>query len=343
MAVLVTGGAGFIGSHMVLSLLDAGEDVVVIDNLATGFRWAVPPEARFHEGSAGDRDLLDRVLDEHRPDAVLHFAGSVVVPESVTDPLKYYRNNTGVSRTLIEACLDHRVGRFVFSSTAAVYGMAGSAPLREEAPLAPMSPYGRSKLMTEMMLKDAAEAHPLRYAALRYFNVAGADPQGRTGQSTLDATHLVKVACEAAVGLRDEISVFGTDYATPDGTAIRDYIHVSDLIAAHSRALDHLRRDGDSITANVGYGHGYSVREVLAAVQRVGGGFRISEVGRRLGDPEAIVADAARARTALGWSPRFDDLDVIVRHALDWQKKLLRGAHPGSVVRRPRQVESLVQ
>ena len=343
MAVLVTGGGGFIGSHMVLSLLDSGEDVVVIDNLATGFRWAIPPQARFHQGSAGDRDLLDRVLDEHRPDAVLHFAGSVVVPESVTDPLKYYGNNTCVSRTLIEACVDHRVGRFVFSSTAAVYGMAGSVPLREDAPLAPMSPYGRSKLMTEMMLKDVSEAHPLRYAALRYFNVAGADPQGRTGQSTVGATHLVKVACEAAVGLRDEISIFGTDYATPDGTAIRDYIHVCDLITAHRRALDHLRRGGDSITANIGYGHGYSVREVLAAVQRAGGHFRVSEAGRRAGDPEAIVANAALARTALGWSPRFDDLDVIVRHALDWQKKLLDGAYPASAVPRPRQVEGVAQ
>lgn len=325
MSVLVTGGAGFIGSQAVHGLVDRGEQVLVLDDLRSGFEWAIAPGAAFVRGDIGNREFVQGVLREHRPDTILHFAGSLVVPESVTDPLGYYRNNTVNSRLLIELAVAEGVPRFVFSSTAAVYGMAGDAPVTETAPLRPVSPYGRSKLMTEMMLEDASIAHPIRYAALRYFNVAGADPNGRSGQSTRAATHLIKVACEAALGLRDHVSIFGSDYPTPDGTAVRDYIHVADLAAVHLNALDHLRGGGDNIVSNVGYGSGYSVREVLGVVREVSGSdFSIRESGRRPGDPAVIVADGSRARERLGWSPRYNDLATIVRHALEWEERLRR-------------------
>ncbi|MGE0283228.1 MAG: UDP-glucose 4-epimerase GalE [Rhizobiaceae bacterium] len=325
MAVLVTGGAGYIGSHMVWELLDGGDDVVVLDRLSTGFEWAVAPEAKLVVGDIGDIELVKSIVAEHKIDAMIHFAGSIVVPESVSDPLGYYQNNTTKTRDLLEAAITSGVPHFIFSSTAAVYGGAGSEPVREDAPLHPESPYGRSKLMTEWMLQDAARAHPLKYTILRYFNVAGADPKGRTGQSTPGATHLIKVACETALGKRASMNVFGTDYATPDGTCLRDYIHVSDLAAAHRLALQRLREGGDSLLANCGYGHGYSVLEVVDAVRRVRGAdfdVRLSE--RRPGDPAAIVANSERARAELGWQPRHDDLDAIVADALAWEAALSR-------------------
>ena len=323
MSVLVTGGAGYIGSHMVLALADAGEAVTVLDNLSTGVRSAVDARATFVEGDVGDSDLVSKTLRENDVSAVIHFAGSIVVPESVADPLKYYLNNTAKTRTLIEACVQEKVPHFVFSSTAAVYGTPEQVPVAEDAMLNPMSPYGRSKLMSEWMLQDVAAAHDLKYAVLRYFNVAGADPDGRSGQSTRDATHLIKVAVQTALGTRDHMSIYGDDYATPDGTCIRDYIHVSDLIAAHVAALGHLRGGGASLTANCGYGHGASVREVIDAVERVSGTKVDARMaGRRAGDPDAIVADATRAREVLGWSPVHDDLDEIVRHALAWERTL---------------------
>jgi len=325
MAVLVTGGAGYIGSHMVWELLDAGDDVVVLDRLSTGFEWAVAPEAKLVVGDIGDIDLVKSIVAKHGIDAIIHFAGSIVVPESVSDPLGYYENNTAKTRNLLEAAVTSGVQHFIFSSTAAVYGGAGSEPVREDAPLHPESPYGRSKLMTEWMLQDAARAHPLNYTILRYFNVAGADPKGRTGQSTPGATHLIKVACETALGKRASMNVFGTDYATPDGTCLRDYIHVSDLAAAHRLALQQLREGGDSLLANCGYGHGYSVLEVVEAVRRVHGGdfdVRLSE--RRPGDPAAIVANSERARAELGWQPKHDNLDAIVADALAWEAALSR-------------------
>lgn len=323
MTVLVTGGAGYIGSHMVWELLDAGEEVVVLDRLSTGFDWAVPPEARLVVGDIADRDLVATLIRDHAVDAIIHFAGSIIVPESVADPLAYYENNTCKTRALIEAAVKGGVANFIFSSTAAVYGGAGMEPVREDARLAPESPYGASKLMSEWMLRDAAAAHGLRYSALRYFNVAGADPKGRTGQSTPGATHLIKVACETALDKRPYMQIFGKDYPTPDGTCIRDYIHVSDLVAAHRLALQRLRNGGASLVANCGYGHGYSVLEVIDAVRRVfGRDFDVRTGDRRPGDAAAVVANSDLARSELGWSPRYDDLDAIVRDALAWERIL---------------------
>jgi UDP-glucose 4-epimerase len=324
MSVLVTGGAGYIGSHMVLALLDAGEDVVVLDNLSTGFRRAVPANAEFVAGDAGDRDLLLRLFLTHRIDAVIHFAGSVVVPESIVDPLRYYGNNTCVSRNLIAATVEAKVPHFIFSSTAAVYGMPEKNPVTEDGRLAPISPYGTSKLMTELMLRDTAAAYDLRYVALRYFNVAGADPEGRSGQSTARATHLVKVACETALGERPCLEVFGTDYPTPDGTCIRDYIHVSDLARAHLDALRYLRAGGKSQVLNCGYGTGFSVLEVIAAVKRVSQTDVPVRLGpRRAGDPAALVAQSKRIGEVFGWKPELNRLDTIVGHALLWEKQLI--------------------
>ena len=321
--ILVTGGAGYIGSHAVLALRDAGRRVAVIDNLVTGFRSAVPGDVPLHEADIADERALDAVLAEHRPRAIMHFAGSVVVPESVADPMKYYRNNTGASATLIAAALRAGVRHMIFSSTAATYGVPERSPVTEDTPQAPINPYGRSKLMTEHMLADTAAAHPFNYAALRYFNVAGADPDGRSGQSTAGATHLIKVAVEAALGKRDHVAIFGTDYDTPDGTGVRDYIHVSDLAAAHVLALDALRAEPKrSLTMNCGYGRGFSVREVLDAVDRVAGvTLDRREQPRRAGDPDALVCDPARLRATLAWEPRHDDLDTIVAHALAWERK----------------------
>ena len=323
MSVLVTGGAGYIGSHMVLELLGAGEDVVVLDNLSTGFRKVVPDAAHFVEGNVGDMALAGRLLREYRIDAILHFAGSIVVPDSITDPLGYYQNNTCNSRNLLASAVDAGVPHFIFSSTAAVYGEPETIPISEDAELHPISPYGSSKRMTETMLADTARAHPLRYVALRYFNVAGADPSGRTGQSTPRATHLIKVASEAAVGLRAGLDVFGTDYGTPDGTCVRDYIHVTDLVRAHLDALRYLRSGGESTVLNCGYGEGFSVLEVVDAVKRVSGvDFPVRTVERRPGDPPALVAGAGRIRDRLGWKPQLNDLDTIVSHALSWEKHL---------------------
>jgi UDP-glucose 4-epimerase len=324
MGVLVTGGAGYIGSHMALELLDAGEEVMVVDNLSTGFRWAVPTGAKFVEGDVGDQDLVKRLLRHNQIDAVIHFAGSVVVPESVVKPLRYYLNNTCKSRSLIESVVEGRVKHFIFSSTAAVYGVPKTNPVAENARLEPISPYGSSKLMTELMLRDAGHAHDLRYLALRYFNVAGADPSGRAGQSTPGATHLVKVAAQAAVGRRPFVEVYGTDYPTPDGTCIRDYIHVSDLVKAHLSALKYLRDGGKSETLNCGYGCGYSVLEVLAAVKRVAGcDFPVHHSSRRPGDPATLTACAERILEVLNWKPRYADLDTIIAHALAWERHLM--------------------
>ncbi len=322
--VLVTGGAGYIGSHAVLALLDAGWPVVVIDNLVTGFRWAVPDAAEFVEGDIGDEALVGRTIADHGIGAILHFAGSVVVPESVTDPLKYYRNNTVNSRALLAAAVAGGVRHFIFSSTAATYGIPETVPVSEDMPQNPINPYGMSKLMTELMLADVAAAHPINYCALRYFNVAGADPQGRSGQSTVGATHLIKVAVEAATGKRDAVAVFGTDYATPDGTGVRDYIHVTDLAAAHVEALEALIAEPTrSHTLNCGYGRGFSVMEVLDAVDRVTNlTIKRRIEPRRPGDPDALVADNRRILETLPWRPRLDDLDVIVAHALAWERSL---------------------
>ena len=324
MSILVTGGAGYIGGHMVLALLDAGEEVVVLDDLSTGFRWAVPPQARFVQGDFGDAALVGRLLREHRIDAVAHFAARIVVPESVADPLGYYSNNTAKARTLIEETVRAGVPHFIFSSTAAVYGEPAESPVEEDIALSPINPYGRSKLMVEWMLADTLKAHDLRAVVLRYFNVAGADPAGRLGQSTPNATHLIKIAVQAALGHRDGMDIFGTDYPTPDGTCVRDYIQVSDLIDAHMRALDHLRRGGCSLTCNCGYGRGLSVTEIIAAVKSASGvDFPVRFAGRRAGDPAALVAGAARVRETLGWRPRFaDDLPAIVTQALDWERRL---------------------
>src|SRR5680860_926271 len=325
MGVLVTGGAGFIGSHMVLELLGAGEDVVVLDNLSTGFRWAVPDEAKFVEGDVGDQDLVSRLFLSNSIDAIIHFAGSVVVPDSVADPLGYYLNNTSKSRSLVASAVEIKVPHFIFSSTAAVYGMPKENPVGEDARLEPISPYGTSKLMTELMLRDTARAHDLRYVALRYFNVAGADPLGRSGQSTARATHLIKVASEAALGERSYLEVFGTDYPTPDGTCIRDYIHVSDLVRAHLDALRYLRAGGESEVLNCGYGSGFSVRDVIKSVKQVSQrDFPVRLAPRRPGDPAAIVAGAERIGQVLGWKPRLNDLDTIVGHALAWEQRLIK-------------------
>jgi UDP-glucose 4-epimerase len=322
--VLVTGGAGYIGSHAVLALLDAGWPVAVIDDLSTGFRWAVPASVPFYEGDIADDGLIARIFAEQGTRAVMHFAGSIVVPESVVDPLKYYHNNTAKSRALIAAVVAAGVPHFIFSSTAATYGMPETSPVTEETPRLPINPYGTSKLMTELMLADVAKAHPLNYCALRYFNVAGADPAGRTGQSTAGATHLIKVAVEAALGKRGHVEVYGTDYATPDGTGVRDYIHVSDLAAAHVLALEALIAEpGRSLTMNCGYGRGFSVLEVLDAVDRATGqAIERRMAPRRLGDSDALVSDNARIRATLPWTPRYADLDVIVGHALAWEQKL---------------------
>ena len=323
-AVLVTGGAGYIGSHAVLALLDAGWPVVVIDNLTTGFRWAVPDAAVFAEGDIADQALVARLIEEHGIKAIVHFAGSIVVPESVENPLKYYENNTVKSRSLIESAVKGGVRHFIFSSTAATYGIPDQVPIREDLRTQPINPYGWSKLMTERMLADVAAAHPLNYCALRYFNVAGADPQGRSGQSTAGATHLIKVAVEAAIGKRSHVSVYGTDYDTPDGTGIRDYIHVSDLAAAHVDALDKLIAEPEtSYVMNCGYSRGFSVLEVLDAVDRVTN-MKIERriEGRRAGDPDALVADNAKILATLPWRPKLDDLDTIVAHALAWERNL---------------------
>ncbi len=323
MTVLVTGGAGYIGGHMALALLDAGESVVVLDNLSTGFAWAVPAAAKLVVGDFGDPGLVDSLLKEHGVDAIAHFAAKIVVPESVADPLAYYLNNAAKARNLLECAVRNGIEHFIFSSTAAVYGEPAVNPVFETAPLAPINPYGRSKLMVEWMLGDVAAAHSLRFAALRYFNVAGADPQGRLGQSSPVATHLIKVAAQAALGQRAGLDVFGTDYPTPDGSCVRDYIQVTDLVDAHLLALRHLRAGGASLTLNCGYGRGFSVLEVVEVVKAVSGvDFEVRLKGRRAGDPASLIAGAERAKAELGWAPKHDDLKEIVRQALDWERRL---------------------
>ena len=322
-SILVTGGAGYIGSHTVRQLGETGARIVTLDNLSKGFREHVL-YGTFVEGDTADRELVSRVLAEHEVDTVIHFAAHTIVPESVSDPLKYYRNNTCATRNLLECCVEAGVKHFVFSSTAAVYGIPEEAQCWEETPTQPINPYGMSKLMTEHMLRDLGAASDLRYVILRYFNVAGSDPEGRIGQSTPGATLLIKVAAELAVGKRDALYIFGTDYPTPDGTGVRDYIHVEDLADAHLKALDYLRAGGQSQILNCGYGHGYSVREVLDTVQRVHGApLNIIEQARRAGDPPALIAGAERIREVLDWSARYDDLEAIVRHSLNWERKLL--------------------
>ena len=322
-SVLVTGGAGYIGSHVVRQLGESGERVIVLDNLSRGFRQAVI-SGELVVGDVGDFALVSRLLAAHQVDTVMHFAAFTIVPESVAEPLKYYGNNTCSTRSLLQACIENQVKNFVFSSSAAVYGMLKDGYADEESPTRPINAYGTSKLMSEWMLRDVAAVNPLRYVALRYFNVAGSDPTGKIGQATPGATLLTKVACEAMVGKRSHVSVFGNDYPTPDGTGVRDYLHVEDLAAAHLNALDYLRRDGKSVTLNVGYGHGYSVREVLRMVETVGGKpLMVREEGRRAGDPAYLVARAERIRAELGWRPRYDDLKTIVHSSLAWEKKLL--------------------
>jgi len=322
MAVLVTGGAGYIGSHMVLELVDAGEAVVVLDDLSTGFRSAVPQEATVVTGDVGDQALVERIIDEHGIASILHFAAKIVVPESVADPLSYYLNNTAKSRALIETAVRKGVENFIFSSTATVYGNSDVIPLHEDLVPAPINPYGRTKLMTEWMLEDTARAHGLRYVVLRYFNVAGADPKGRSGQSTPTATHLIKVAAQVALGQRSHLDVFGTDYPTHDGTCVRDYVQVNDLARAHLAALNHLRAGGETTVMNCGYGHGASVFDVIDVVKRVSGvDFEVRTVPRRPGDPATLVAKVDRIR-ALGWVPEYDDLEAIVDQALRWERKL---------------------
>lgn len=323
-SVLVTGGAGYIGSHAVLALVDSGWPVAVIDNLTTGFEFAVPDGVPLYRGDIEDADLLARIFAEQETGAVMHFAGSVVVPESVENPLKYYHNNTAKTRALLAAAVAAGLPHFIFSSTAATYGIPDVSPVHEDTPRNPINPYGMSKLMTELMLADVSAAHPINFCALRYFNVAGADPQTRTGQSTAGATHLIKVAVEAALGKREAVSVFGSDYATPDGTGVRDYIHVSDLAAAHVLALEALIANPDhSLTMNCGYGRGFSVLEVLDAVDRVTNRTidRRFE-GRRAGDPDSLISDNSRIKATLPWQPKYDDLDMIVNHALQWERKL---------------------
>ena len=326
--VLVTGGAGYIGAHAVLALADAGWPVAVIDNLTTGFRWAVPDGVPFYQGDIEDADLLARIFAEQGMGngfgAVMHFAGSIIVPESVENPLKYYHNNTAKSRALIAAAVAFGIPHFIFSSTAATYGIPEVSPVNEDSPKRPINPYGMSKLMTEIMLGDVSRAHPLNFCALRYFNVAGADPRARTGQSTAGATHLIKVAVEAALGKRDSVDVFGTDFDTADGTGVRDYIHVSDLAAAHVLALQALIADpAGSPTLNCGYGRGYSVFEVLDAVDRVTNQAITRVLGpRRAGDPDSLISDNTRIKATLPWVPQYADLDTIVAHALQWERKL---------------------
>jgi len=324
--ILVTGGAGYIGSHVVRQLGEIGESVVILDNLSTGFKSAVV-HGELIFGDTGNRELVHNILTENDIDTIIHFAAHTIVPESVSDPLKYYGNNTCCSRNLLEQAVACKVKNFIFSSTAAVYGIPDGGTATEESALKPINPYGSSKLMTEWMLRDLGAASDLKYVILRYFNVAGCDPEQRIGQSTRKATLLTKVACEAAVGKRPQVSIFGTDYATPDGTGVRDYIHVEDLATAHLNALTYLRNGGESITLNCGYGHGYSVREVLAAVEKAHGqALTITEEPRRAGDPDTLVAAADRIRTVLGWEPRYDDLDAIVTSSLKWERHLLE--HP---------------
>jgi UDP-glucose 4-epimerase len=321
-SILVTGGAGYIGSHVVKLLGEAGERVVVLDNLSTGFRDAVL-YGTFVEGDTSDTELVSRILGEHDVDTVMHFAAHTIVPESVENPLKYYRNNTCASRNLLACCQDAGVKHFVFSSTAAVYGIPEGGVATEDSPTRPINPYGTSKLMTEMMLRDLSAATDIRHVVLRYFNVAGSDPDGRIGQSTKKATLLVKVAAEAAVGKRDHVSIYGTDYPTPDGTGVRDYIHVTDLATAHVNALEYLRNGGDSTTLNCGYGHGYSVREVLETMSRVNGKpLTMKEEPRRAGDPPTLIAGADRIRGVLGWHPKHDDLEFIASTSLAWERRL---------------------
>ncbi len=323
MAILVTGGAGYIGSHMVLALCDAGEEVVVLDDLSTGVRANVDPRARFMLGDVSDPLIVMRLIAEHGIRAVVHFAAKIVVPDSVADPLDYYLANTAKTRALLAAVTAAHVPHFVFSSTAAVYGDVSQEPVSEATPAVPVSPYGASKLMSEWMLRDSAQAYGLKYVALRYFNVAGADPLGRTGQSTPRATHLIKVACEAATGKRAGMQVFGTDYPTRDGTCIRDYIHVSDLVSAHLDALNYLKNGGANAVMNCGYGAGYSVLDVVETVKRVSGvDFPVTLAPARAGDPASIVASASKIRDTLGWRPKYDNLETIVRHALAWERKL---------------------
>ena len=336
MTILVTGGAGYIGSHMVYSLLDAGEQVVVLDNLSTGCDWSLPERAPLIIGDVGNQALVSSLIAEHRIQSIIHFAASISVEESTADPLGYFRNNTMNSRALIECAVKGGVRHFIFSSTAAVYGNPAEIPVKEEAPTLPISPYGWSKLMTEIMLRDAGSAYGLQHVILRYFNVAGADPRGRTGQSTKAATHLIKVAVETVLGLRPKLDVFGDDYPTPDGTCIRDYIHVSDLVRAHADALRYLRSGAPSLTLNCGYGHGFSVLEVIEAVKRVSTvDFKVDIAPRRTGDPAQIVAHSERVRSKLSWQPRYDDLPTIVRDALNWERELMtRQARPAGAGRK---------
>jgi UDP-glucose 4-epimerase len=323
-SILVTGGAGYIGSHTVQQLVGRGEPVVVLDNLSTGFRQSVQG-VKLVEGDVGNQQLVAATLREHDVRTAIHFAACTIVPESVSDPLKYYGNNTCQTRSLLAACVAHGVKHFVFSSTAAVYGIPESGTCAEDAPLSPINPYGSSKLMSEWMLRDVGKATDMRYVVLRYFNVAGSDPAGRIGQSTRKATLLVKVACEASVGRRESVSIFGTDYPTPDGTGVRDYIHVQDLANAHLLAVDYLNAGGASQVLNCGYGHGYSVREVLRSVERISGApLRIIEQPRRAGDPPTLIAKADRIRSVLGWKPELDDLDGIVASSLNWERKQQR-------------------
>lgn len=323
MAVLVTGGAGYIGSHMSLALLEQGEDVCVLDNLSSGVRSLVPPDARFFQGNVNDQALVQWIVTDNNVDAVFHFAGSVVVPESVENPLMYYENNTSNTRSLLESCVRAGVKYFIFSSTAAVYGSSEEPMIREDALKSPSSPYGRSKLMTEWMLQDLSRATSLRYVALRYFNVAGADPQGRAGQCTPSATHLIKRACQTALGQLPHVPIFGVDYDTRDGTGVRDYIHVSDLVAAHVLAFEHLRDGGESGVFNCGYGRGFSVREVIGAVEEAAGHpLPVQELPRRAGDPSAVIADPTRLKAELGWTPKHDELTKIVADALAWERRL---------------------
>jgi len=322
--ILVTGGAGYIGSHVVQQLRARGRNVVILDNLSTGFRQAAQ-DTQLVIGDTGDKELVNNLLKQHDIGAILHFAAHTIVPESVADPLKYYANNTCSTRNLLECCAGHGIKHFIFSSTAAVYGIPEQGLAREDSPLQPINPYGTSKLMSEWMLRDLSAASDLTHVVLRYFNVAGSDPEGRIGQSTRRATLLTKVACEAALGIRDHVAIFGTDYPTPDGTGVRDYIHVEDLANAHLIALDHLEQGGESNTFNCGYGHGYSVREVLEMVAKVNGApLEIKELPRRAGDPPSLVADASRIRETLGWQPQHDDLEQIVTTSLNWERKLMQ-------------------
>jgi UDP-glucose 4-epimerase len=328
MTMLVTGGAGYIGSHAVRALVEAGESVVVIDNLSTGFSAFLPEGVPLFIGDAGDENLVEGVIASHGVEGIMHFAGSVVVPESMRDPLAYYRNNTMTTRSLLNAAVKCGVNRFIFSSTAAVYGNPDQVPVPEHAPTRPLSPYGSSKLMTEIMLHDVASAHGMNYVVLRYFNVAGADPKARMGLATVGATHLLKIAVEAATGQRAKIDVYGTDYPTPDGSCIRDFVHVSDLAEAHRAALGYLRGGGQSVTLNCGYGRGYSVLETIEAVRRVSGrNFAVQYAARRPGDIVTMIADNARIRSTLDWTPQYGDLETIAAHALKWEEKLLRERH----------------